>query len=242
MTSHLRHINVDRFDLPKKIRLTNHGTLRSKDSAGSSTVTAVTVILHYLAATMSHCCICGFKRGNKLFLYDDKKYFSLGLIRIFDRVSVCIECHQKISGGKLIALHSQLPLPARKYDIHRGVYATTTYMAHELVGEYSGNIITDHKEKELSDSLYIINRFYGNPPMHQRSWIDGNCVCKCFASFIFFVFFCFHPFFVVLYIILLLLLLVFTQFFSFFFYFAHFCFCFCFYNRHVHQPPCHWGV
>ena len=38
----------------------------------------------------------------------------------------------------------------------------------------------DFAKVKASKSIFIINRFYGNPPLEERSWIDGNST----ASFI----------------------------------------------------------
>lgn len=134
---------------------------------------------------MSHCCICGFKKDDKDNKYEPAQYHDLRLLRLFDRRGVCSVCHQTVSTGDLLVLHTQLPLRIVKRSIPRGLFATVQYRVHDFICEYTGEVIKDLLEAYDRDSKFIVNRFYGDVRYDKQTFIDGDCpgkfvcVCEC---------------------------------------------------------------
>ena len=131
-------------------------------------------ILHH-KLTMSYCPICAEKKLEKADAYEEGKYHGLGLLKHYDRKVVCTDCQDAVEEEELMVLHSQLPLPTIYHDKPKGVFTTRHYGIGEPIGPYTGKLITNMYEVYASDSIYIINRFYGNPPIEKRTFIDGAC-------------------------------------------------------------------
>lgn len=97
---------------------------------------------------MPRCRICGNVKGGVHVDYDSGLHFGLGLLRLHDRKTICESCHGAIQKQELLVLHTQLPLPGKKWDINKGVFVTKPYLADATIAPYTGKVIKmDNKIK-----------------------------------------------------------------------------------------------
>ena len=133
---------------------------------------------------MSYCCVCGYPKKFKVEDYDEYVHCGLALLRQFDHRKICPGCVILLNNQDPMVLHTQLPLPRKKYGIAKGVFATKNYFSHVVVCEYTGRRIK-YKEAKGSKSEYIVNAFVGKVPREDRRYIDGvDCEgAHCFVYF-----------------------------------------------------------
>ena len=123
---------------------------------------------------MPQCRICSKVKGGVQTRYDPYVHLNLGIIKLCDRHTVCKDCITAIQSKELMVLHTQLPLPAKKGDINKGVFTTKRYMIGELIALYTGKIVSII-EKTISSSDYMVSLFVEETPIQEQKFVDGDC-------------------------------------------------------------------
>jgi len=162
------------------------------------------------------------------------------LLRCYDRQAVCNDCHYKIAHGKLLRIHSQLPLPAKRYSYARGVFVTKEYLSNEPICKYFGKLITDKHVMKKADSDYVVSLFYGTPPLSKRKWIDGdrkNCDGR-FRTFFCLMFEFFFQLTANVLVLLWIFLLIMTVIFILLILYFYFLFIIFLFTSLLHQQSC----
>lgn len=89
---------------------------------------------------------------------------------------MCNQCVGAIQNKELLVLHTQLPLPKKKWGINKGVYVTAPYLVDTMIAPYTGRTITSVIEATVSSSDFIVSLFEEGTPLDDQTFVDGDCV------------------------------------------------------------------